>query len=209
MSETESDKPSCRFCLSTKQLGKNKLITPCECRGSIEFVHIQCLNRWRHMDPARNGQKCLLCMTDYNLPDGNQLEELPYENTWCNVSLRFPVLLYGAVHYVWVFHIQYLHSDPFGRSYQRQIHYLLIPYQFIFQVLYFILFIAQWRVKNKKKYFSLFFSPMGFFIMSLHVISVLYFLNEMYIMTLPLFMILGLYYKLHKSVLLQINNELY
>ncbi len=57
----------CRFCWETSNTKKNPLIEPCECSGSIRFIHERCLNRWRYMDPGKNAEKCLLCLSPYNL----------------------------------------------------------------------------------------------------------------------------------------------
>eukprot|EP00039_Didymoeca_costata_P029127 m.23396 g.23396 ORF g.23396 m.23396 type:complete len:617 (-) comp7494_c0_seq4:292-2142(-) len=38
----DSNEPVCRFCF----VGEN-LIAPCECKGSNEFVHLECLRKWQ------------------------------------------------------------------------------------------------------------------------------------------------------------------
>ncbi|CAH1759270.1 5352_t:CDS:2, partial [Entrophospora sp. SA101] len=30
-----------------KHKEKNKLISPCRCKGSLQYVHLECLNKWR------------------------------------------------------------------------------------------------------------------------------------------------------------------
>lgn len=52
---------SCRICYGTDKL-TNPLLTPCDCRGSIKFIHQQCLTQWIHVSLS---QQCELCKTDY------------------------------------------------------------------------------------------------------------------------------------------------
>jgi len=60
----------CRFCLDVGTLDNkfNPLIAPCQCKGSIKYVHKNCLNMWRRTDmrPDQDIQ-CPLCKTIYKL----------------------------------------------------------------------------------------------------------------------------------------------
>lgn len=47
-----------------------RLLRPCKCRGSSKYVHEQCLQEWRHADPAygkRNYWNCPTCGFRYRL----------------------------------------------------------------------------------------------------------------------------------------------
>lgn len=47
---------------------KNPLIHPCRCSGSMAYVHVECLNRWRKDAPLKEAYyKCGTCMYEYNL----------------------------------------------------------------------------------------------------------------------------------------------
>ena len=37
----------CRICFAGEEEGLGKLISPCLCRGSMRFVHLECLTQWR------------------------------------------------------------------------------------------------------------------------------------------------------------------
>ena len=39
-----NDIPTCRICLD--DTGTSELISPCNCRGTMEFVHRECLDKW-------------------------------------------------------------------------------------------------------------------------------------------------------------------
>ncbi|VDB86482.1 unnamed protein product [Peniophora sp. CBMAI 1063] len=43
----QSEIPQCRICLDGPDPELGRLIRPCLCRGSISYVHVKCLNRWR------------------------------------------------------------------------------------------------------------------------------------------------------------------
>lgn len=50
---------------------ENPLLVPCECSGSMAFVHYLCLEQWRcrsHHPDARNGLNCETCGGSYTLP---------------------------------------------------------------------------------------------------------------------------------------------
>lgn len=62
----------CRYCLSNDNSPSNKLICPCKCIGSLQFVHSNCLKNWiknckkrviKHHERNRMyyGVKCELC----------------------------------------------------------------------------------------------------------------------------------------------------
>lgn len=55
----------CRICYSNKK----PLITPCNCKGSIQYVHYECLDKWRirfHRN-HKNYQRCNICDFEYNV----------------------------------------------------------------------------------------------------------------------------------------------
>lgn len=198
----------CRFCWGSKDRKYNKLIDPCECKGSLQYVHQQCLNRWRYLDTYRNGMRCLLCMTVYRLPDANIFEELPNDNTWLNLALRYPFFLFAIVFYIWIFHQQYINSKSFYH-YNHSALSLLNSYQIIFQGAFIVVWKRQWRVKNRSLYFRLWSTPEGFFIFFSHLICLFYFFLEYYYMIVPLLFAMGLYYKNHKYILMRINYSYY
>lgn len=91
----------CRFCLDTARAPENPLLDPCECRGSIQFVHKQCLVRWRRQNIERNGEMCLLCNTGYTVPLVTDLERIP-EKQFFYIYLDNPLLSNMLIHYLWV-----------------------------------------------------------------------------------------------------------
>ena len=63
---------SCRICYGDSS-EINPLIDPCECKGSVQFIHRRCLYTWLHI-ATRN--QCELCNTTY------EIEEFRFETLY-------------------------------------------------------------------------------------------------------------------------------
>ncbi|XP_023226176.1 E3 ubiquitin-protein ligase MARCH3-like isoform X1 [Centruroides sculpturatus] len=57
---SRSDEPKCRICYYNSQ--KEKLISPCQCKGSIGLIHRTCLQKWLE---TRDTNSCELCKGEY------------------------------------------------------------------------------------------------------------------------------------------------
>ena len=44
----------------------DRLIAPCLCMGSVKYVHMSCLAKWRKYSPTQ-AKKCGSCQTDYRV----------------------------------------------------------------------------------------------------------------------------------------------
>lgn len=44
-----NDENVCRFCMGGPSDELGVLFSPCHCSGSMRFVHVECLNRWRRV----------------------------------------------------------------------------------------------------------------------------------------------------------------
>lgn len=54
----------CRICLETGDI--NEMISPCNCRGSSQWVHPECLNEWRMTNQnPRSRDQCEICLFNY------------------------------------------------------------------------------------------------------------------------------------------------
>eukprot|EP00466_Bigelowiella_natans_P020792 jgi/Bigna1/139683/aug1.51_g14391 len=63
--EEEEEQPVCRICFGGSEEGR--LISPCLCRGSIRFVHLECLHHWRHESSnAKAFYECGMCKYRYS-----------------------------------------------------------------------------------------------------------------------------------------------
>jgi len=62
----DKDLHLCRICLSDDSQGD--LVSPCECKGTIAYVHESCLLKWRTLHHTTVRQDvCQMCMTAYRV----------------------------------------------------------------------------------------------------------------------------------------------
>ena len=148
MLRRENEKKVCRFCLDDKNEKKNPFLSPCKCKGSIEFVHLYCLNRWRNQNLEQNYKACSLCHTNYSLPNEYSLEQVPKPNIYL-IVLEYPILTNLTVHYVWGVTIgmtTYRDVNIIGSYYYLQVFYNLY---------YISSMIFRFRVLKQTRYLNL------------------------------------------------------
>ena len=65
--ESVNSDAECRICLENNS--EEELITVCNCKGSVKYVHKSCIENWINSFPSNhvNHLKCQLCKTNYNL----------------------------------------------------------------------------------------------------------------------------------------------
>lgn len=74
--ETDASQPRCRICYGENDtpeelLESGPLISPCDCRGTQEYVHLGCLNRWRQIGESTDTfWRCGLCKRAYDFHGG-------------------------------------------------------------------------------------------------------------------------------------------
>jgi hypothetical protein len=192
------EEPICKFCLDTNESKRNPLIEPCDCRGSMQFVHEQCLTRWRRLNPTRNADICLLCFHPYRLGIGEVLEHLPDESSFIILFLRYPIILCFAVNYVGVMHYSLLPK--------QNIYLFFEVYQYIFQGCFFVLFARIWKVKNKTMYWQAWNCRSFYTIVLIHVLCNYYIHTHEIYAFLPLNWVMGYYYSKHRQILYQLNH---
>ena len=190
----------CRFCLESKETSKNPLLAPCECRGSIRFVHELCLNRWRRINPLRNSVICLLCFTPYKNMEEQWVEVLPDETQIIMLFVRFPVVLFLLVNYIGLLHYSalfaYAHRDVFFEV-----------YQYLFQAIYAVLFFSIWRVRDKRAYWKQWQTHSTLFILTCHLFSLYLIHVHEYTAVVPLNVSLTYYWHRHKQILMDLNQR--
>ncbi|CAD8098009.1 unnamed protein product [Paramecium primaurelia] len=104
--EINSDKIICRICLEDGQI--NAFIKPCECKGSIQYIHEDCLKTWllrNHKidEIAANRVFCELCKKTFHCDvqfqqkyEFSQLLRIPKNQKYCLSSfLILSLFLYG------------------------------------------------------------------------------------------------------------------
>lgn len=187
----------CRFCLESRETKKNSLLEPCECRGSIRYVHEKCLERWRRINPARNGYMCLLCMSPYKEGFSNQYEIIPEYNTIPLFFLRFPVILCFTVNYVFLIQLSIQRNAEFDSLFET--------YQYIFQVFYFLLFFKQWKVQNRELYWREWAHISTTLLFVLHIACNGFLHLHHHTAIIPMNAVLGFYWYRHTNILRMLN----
>lgn len=65
----------CRICLSGEQ--QSTMIRPCQCRGTIKYVHSECLDMWRASSQNENSFfSCDQCQSNYVIVESLDMEEI-------------------------------------------------------------------------------------------------------------------------------------
>jgi hypothetical protein len=190
----------CRFCLESKETKKNPLLEPCECKGSIQFVHERCLTRWRRMDPLRNADICLICLTPYFLLHPGTLETIPGEGYITVMLLRLPILLWCIVNYGILVQVSIQPNQNIADIFEI--------YQYVFQILYFSLVWKAWKVRNKVEYWSHWknFSTTASIITLVWSNGALY--QHQFVAIIPMNLILGILWHRHIQILRNMNMAL-
>lgn len=68
LSDGEEEEPECRICRCTAEEMDEILFSPCQCKGSLKWVHPSCLEQWRQACPtAASRVRCDMCRTEFNL----------------------------------------------------------------------------------------------------------------------------------------------
>jgi hypothetical protein len=201
MQKRQNEAITCRFCLSEVYEAKNPFLSPCHCKGSIEFVHLLCLNKWRNRNIERNYDTCNLCHTDYIIPIQYSLEEIPTYHLIC-IVLEYPLITNFVSHYGWL--IYTMIANP-NRVEQFHSYYY---FQGIYTSYYLFSAFLNFRVIKRRRYFQgwkkeyrfLFFALYGFsfYVASLTHSSLAY--------ILPSFL-LTMGWHLHIQILRDMNRE--
>ena len=63
--QVSTDDASCRICFEGTEAGI--LFKPCLCGGTMKYIHVECLNRWRLSGIRRSEYECPNCKYKYNL----------------------------------------------------------------------------------------------------------------------------------------------
>ncbi|KIM75411.1 hypothetical protein PILCRDRAFT_827334 [Piloderma croceum F 1598] len=61
------EEKQCRICLDGPDTTLGRLIRPCLCKGSMTYVHVGCLKRWRDSSASKNFFACPVCHYKYRL----------------------------------------------------------------------------------------------------------------------------------------------
>ncbi|KAL6748447.1 hypothetical protein V8C86DRAFT_2877872 [Haematococcus lacustris] len=155
------DSVECRICLTSDR--QEDIVQPCECHGSVQYVHLSCLTTWAL---EKRTTLCELCKTTYIEPYGQQLQTqidaLPrvpawdmsspaadqegrtpmstWRAFWCHIVVL--LVLLGAILYLTVFS-NFTTSGALWTVVLWRVLAVLIPAYLITRVL--LVMVAKWR----------------------------------------------------------------
>jgi hypothetical protein len=216
--------PICRFCLEPKE-ANNVLISPCKCAGSVQYVHIQCIKKWRRMTENSDFiMMCQICLTKYNMPLKYPLEDIPnihFDIAWYFLSR--PYIFAIISHYVLMVIIGLMSETEIN----MKPHGYIIPYVSISRIVniqfigistaVFTLYLSYFmhhikRVKNMNLYAKFLIQHRirhvfpRFYLMSL--LASYYMIGVCVVPSALIFvLLLPKYMEVHKEILHKINSE--
>lgn len=169
----DHDEPICKYCFDTS-FENNPLIDPCNCTGSMKFVHVQCMQRWR-TNPINDAwmYKCQLCLTDYAIYLRWHKEQMPIITPLLKILTERHALLAFILYYLHLTLLSF-HPSVFRKNNSpyvdlQNIYFTPISYNIyhtlivVLSVLYInTYYYSFWKyVNNKKMYIYLWFSCIG------------------------------------------------
>jgi hypothetical protein len=95
---TEHTENVCRFCLGSSNTENNPLIEPCNCTGTIKYVHSYCLTRWRISEYPIIA-RCSLCNSNYTTELCIHFEEHIMSMSYIRKIFRNGVMFFFLLNY--------------------------------------------------------------------------------------------------------------
>ena len=91
----------CRICFEGELDVSNKLISPCLCRGTQKYIHIDCLKEWRLVNennPERR-DKCEICNFHFVIINRENFSIYIEKNDSLLICLRHILIVFGSIIY--------------------------------------------------------------------------------------------------------------
>lgn len=88
---SDVNRPICRICLESDSV--SHLLSPCDCKGTAQYVHRHCLKRWLKSRRSHRRLKCEICGTFYIFRYKNR-----WQKTWLIVKDKWQTFEHSFVH---------------------------------------------------------------------------------------------------------------
>jgi hypothetical protein len=188
----------CRFCLDYGQTPNNRLIEPCLCKGSARYVHMLCLRRWALVGPDNSATECGVCKSPFTVVVVPEKEVIPVHDTltlrlldstmFAGISVQYVVIICSSPQYM-ISNVKHA--------------------QALFQLLYFMCFVYNRRIKNIDLYRRALFNtsiPVLSFLMVIMSFRFTFY-NQM-ILCAGINAGLGMFWKEHLNALREVNRHI-
>ena len=91
----------CRICFEQHDISSNKLISPCLCRGTQKYIHINCLKQWRivnNNNPEKR-DKCEICNFHFVINNNQNFSIYKEDNSFFLILIRnFLIIIYSVIY---------------------------------------------------------------------------------------------------------------
>lgn len=105
--------PSCRFCYEGEATETNPFLMPCACRGTLSYIHLQCLLKWRATTTNPEFvSNCCVCKNAFEFPVRWPRNTLLIPNRYLWRLLSNSSLTIGLAYYI---HFCLMLANPTGQ----------------------------------------------------------------------------------------------
>lgn len=130
-------KPTCRICLETTN--PENMINPCKCKGSIKWVHFNCLQEYRLRNVRKCVFKCELCNSMYRFKFEETAETLcafkhlrERLGTWL-IAFAFVYIIFVPKNFEtlicnWFNHFHWLYMSTHTRKVNYKIAWVILQF---------------------------------------------------------------------------------
>jgi hypothetical protein len=200
-----SNKIQCKYCLESSLEGRDQFISPCDCTGSVKYVHYSCFIRWIILAPEDRKSLCPICNYTYNINPLDDLELIPESPPLFLSKLSHPFLSLVVSHVL--FYLVIASIEPLSFNKKCEIY---MKNQYTFYSIWLIVFLRSISIKNKALYLhTLLYSYRSYFIVC-HIACLILFWNipVYFFITGPITSsLLQVYWIEHVNILTQVNKE--
>eukprot|EP01033_Poteriospumella_lacustris_P008409 gene8409-6071_t len=93
LGDTSYEEPSCRICQAKQsEMPDLKMLRPCKCNGTLEWVHLDCLNQWRATSPLAY-TTCSVCQCPYRVRKSKLTEWIMHPTVLLIVAIVLTVTI--------------------------------------------------------------------------------------------------------------------
>lgn len=93
LGDTTYEEPACRICQAKQsEMPELKMLRPCKCNGTLEWVHLDCLNQWRATSPLAY-TTCSVCQCAYRVRKSKWTEWIMHPTVLLMVAIVLTITM--------------------------------------------------------------------------------------------------------------------